>query len=62
MSRLVTDITLDQVDDWFKIGKKVAKSATVPRSKLGGRPLDPTTGKAAVDSTEAPFIPSYRRY
>ncbi len=58
-SRLAAECTLDQIDDYFKIGKKI-DVATVPRSKLGGRVLDPATGGPAVAEVK-PFIPPYKR-
>jgi len=53
------DPTCDQINDWFKIGTQV-KVATIPQSQLGGYPLDPETGRAAVVNYR-PVIPAYRR-
>ena len=61
MSRMCTEVTLEQIDDWFKIGKTV-KVESLPRSKLGGRELDPETGKGVEPSRPDAFIPPYKRY
>ena len=58
-NRLAAECTLDQIDDYFKIGKKV-NIATVSRSRLGGHLLDPSTGGPAVAEVK-PFIPPYKR-
>ena len=58
-NRLISDLSLDQIDDYFKIGKKV-DVVTLPRSRLGGKILDPTTGGPAVAKVQ-PFIPPYKR-
>ena len=60
-TRLGADLTLEQIDDWFRIGKKVSKTETAPRSTLGGRDLDPLTGRAS-EIRDEPFVPSYKRY
>jgi len=54
------DPTCDQINDWFKIGTQV-RVATIPQSQLGGYPLDPETGKAAVVNYR-PICAAYRRY
>jgi len=54
------DPTCDQINDWFKIGTHV-RVATIPQSQLGGYPLDPETGKAAVVNYR-PICAAYRRY
>ena len=54
------DPTCDQINDWFKIGTQV-KVATIPQSQLGGYPLDPETGRAAVVNYR-PVCAAYRRY
>ena len=60
MSRLMgSEPTVDQIHDWFKIGKKIQLD-TVPRSKCGIYPLDPKTGEAAIVQYQ-PYVPSYRR-
>jgi len=55
------DPTCDQINDWFKIGGPRVRVETTPQSVLGGYPLDPDTGKAAVVSYR-PVCSSYRRY
>ncbi|WAR19603.1 TDRD9-like protein [Mya arenaria] len=40
---LIPDITTDQIDDWFKIGKKTPKVVGVRATTVGGRSLDPET-------------------
>ena len=54
------DPTCDQINDWFKIGTQV-RVATIPQSQLGGYPLDPETGKAAVVNYRS-ICAAYRRY
>ena len=54
------DPTCDQINDWFKIGTRV-RVATTPKSKTGGHPLDPETGRAAVVSYR-PVCATYKRY
>jgi len=54
------DPTCDQINDWFKIGTQV-RVATIPQSQLGGYPLDPETGKAAIVNYR-PVCAAYRRY
>jgi len=54
------DPTCDQINDWFKIGTQV-RVATIPQSQLGGFPLDPETGQAAVVNYR-PICAAYRRY
>ena len=62
MSRLVSDLTLDQVDEWFKIGKKAYKDVhTMGRSTTGGRYFDVETQKPK-DVEEIPELQSYHRY
>ncbi|KAL8608263.1 hypothetical protein ACOMHN_042130 [Nucella lapillus] len=50
MSRITSEISLDQIDEWFKFGKLVGSKAksikTVPAGQLQSHPLDPKTGKA----------------
>ena len=58
--RLIADLTLHQVDDFFTIGK-IPEVQTHPRSRLGGRPLDPVTGGPATQKVDH-FIPPYKRY
>lgn len=58
MSRLTAELTLDQIDEWFSIGKsKAIKLASIPAGTLQGRLLDPQTGKAYV-----PEKPNFDRY
>ena len=59
-NRLIEDLTLDQIDDFFKIGK-TPEVATLPRSRLEGRILDPSTGGPAV-ATVQPYVPPYKRF
>ncbi|KAI0215243.1 ATP-dependent RNA helicase TDRD9 [Lamellibrachia satsuma] len=61
MSRMGTEVTLEQIDDWFKIGKKV-KVESLPRSKVGGRELDPDTGRGVQPSRPDVFVPPYKRH
>ncbi|KAK7104950.1 ATP-dependent RNA helicase TDRD9-like [Littorina saxatilis] len=62
---LSTEISLDQIDDWFQIGKKATSSSLngLPAGTLLGRQLDPKTKLAHV--TEEPnfdqYYPSYKR-
>jgi len=61
MSRLVSDITLDQVDEWFKIGQTVYKDVhTLPRSTTSGRYFDPETQQPILVSDQ-PYVPHYHR-
>jgi len=60
MKLMGADPTCDQINDWFKIGTQV-KVATIPQSQLGGYPLDPETGMAAVVSYR-PVRAAYKRY
>lgn len=62
---LTSEISLDQIDEWFQIGKKAATTiTTVPGGKLHGRQLDPRTKQAHVP--EKPnfdqHYPAYKRY
>ncbi len=50
---------LEDYDAWFSIGK-TPNVKTVARSALGGRILDPETGKGAVNR-EIPFVAHYKR-
>jgi len=60
MKLMGADPTCDQINDWFKIGTQV-KVATIPQSQLGGYPLDPETGMAAVVNYR-PVRAAYKRY
>ncbi|XP_077865739.1 ATP-dependent RNA helicase TDRD9-like [Saccoglossus kowalevskii] len=60
MSSLTSDLTLNQIDEWFKIGAPPPKAETIPRSKLQGHYLDPTTGEAYQKRSKS-FIPPYKR-
>lgn len=68
MSRLTTEITLDDIDDWFKIGKESTKKKStvqsVPRSFTGGRDFNPLTGTVhGVQENGFPnHLPPYKRY
>lgn len=59
MSRLNAEMTLEQMDDFFSIGKTPIVESTA-RSKSGGRALDPITGEPSVHRPKT-FIPPYRR-
>ncbi|XP_071078923.1 ATP-dependent RNA helicase TDRD9-like isoform X1 [Haliotis cracherodii] len=67
MSRLTTEITLDDIDDWFKIGKESTKKKStiqsVPRSFTGGRDFNPLTGTVhGVQENDFPnHLPPYKR-
>ena len=64
MSRITAELTLNDIDDWFKVGKKAAsKIASVPCSKTGGRQINPKTGEPCVRTfnTDA-FVPQYKRW
>ncbi|KAK7505535.1 hypothetical protein BaRGS_00003280 [Batillaria attramentaria] len=64
MSRLHGEITLDQIDDWFKIGKEAtSKVVTIPAGSLAGRPLDPRTGQPAKaqEPNYDRYYPAYKR-
>ena len=60
MERLTEELTLDQIDDFFTIGK-TPKVHSLPKSRTGGRPLDPVTGKPVVSQPTPQFIPPYKR-
>ncbi|XP_077997158.1 ATP-dependent RNA helicase TDRD9-like [Glandiceps talaboti] len=60
MSHLTGDISIEQIDEWFKIGVGKPKATTIPRSKLQGHYLDPETGDA-YRKRETTFIPNFRR-
>ncbi|XP_060080350.1 ATP-dependent RNA helicase TDRD9-like, partial [Ylistrum balloti] len=62
MNRLLTEISLDTADEWFKIGKKAYKDVhTFSKSKTGGTSdFDIVTQKPRVVNEE-PYIPSYNR-
>ena len=59
MSRLTAEITPDQIDDWFRIGKKTVKVQSVARSTTGGRFYDPETLKPAKPKVQE--VPHYKR-
>ena len=65
MSRLTTEMTLDDIDDWFTIGKKSTKQSsvkTVPRSKTGGRYFDVKSQQQIVpEPTAETYVPHYQR-
>ena len=61
---LTSEISLDQIDEWFHIGKKATATVTsIPAGKLHGRQLDVKTQQAHVP--EKPnfeqYYPPYRR-
>ncbi|XP_021341941.1 putative ATP-dependent RNA helicase TDRD9 [Mizuhopecten yessoensis] len=62
MNRLVSEISLDAADEWFKIGKKAYKDVhTFSKSKTGGSSdFDLVTQKPRVVNEET-YIPSYLR-
>ncbi|XP_076442541.1 ATP-dependent RNA helicase TDRD9-like [Babylonia areolata] len=66
MSFLTSEISLDQIDDWFQYGRTAASKSstmkTVPAGQLLGRPLDPDTGKAYQykDTASENILPAYR--
>lgn len=45
---LIPEITAEQIDDFFKVGRKKTKVVGVKASTTGGRILDPKTMKPAV--------------
>jgi len=55
-----SELTCDQINDWFKIGGPPIHIATVPQSKLGGNLLNPNTGGPAVVEHRQ-VLPSYKR-
>ncbi|KAL5008137.1 hypothetical protein ScPMuIL_013718 [Solemya velum] len=62
MSRLTGEITLEHIDDWFKIGKKkTAPIQSVSRSATGGRCFDPSSSKPRVLTEPSQFVPHYKR-
>ncbi|XP_023931782.1 ATP-dependent RNA helicase TDRD9-like, partial [Lingula anatina] len=60
MSRLGAELTLEQVDDWFRIGRAVPKVQTVPRSKSGGRELN--QNMQPIVKPARPYVPRYKRH
>ncbi|XP_074645257.1 ATP-dependent RNA helicase TDRD9-like [Tubulanus polymorphus] len=58
MSRTVQDLTLEQIDDWFAIGKTV-KAETHSRSVSGGKPLD-EKGQPCDPEVYKPIAPAYK--
>ncbi|KAK3092629.1 hypothetical protein FSP39_005160 [Pinctada imbricata] len=65
MSRLTSELTLDDIDDWFKIGKKSTSKSnikTAPRSITGGRNFDVKSQKPIVAAPlQETYVPSYQR-
>lgn len=59
--RLCEDLTLDQVHDYFTVGKRITDVNTIPMSKLEGYRLNPETGEAARPTFRT-VMPSYKRY
>jgi hypothetical protein len=57
---MIPEITPDQIDDWFKIGKKTSKIKTVPKSFTGGRAIDPIT--LQPKQPQHHHIPHYKRF
>ena len=60
--RVGQDVTLEQIDAWFQIGKELPKAKTVSRSKCQGRLLDPHTGNLAEPTSIQADTPHFRRY
>lgn len=57
---LIPEITTDQIDDWFKIGKKSAqKVKAVKASTTGGRSIDPDTLQPVEARPD--YVPHYKR-
>ena len=56
---LLPDITPEQIDDWFKIGKKTAPIKGVKATTTGGRCLDPETLRPI--EPERQHVPHYKR-
>lgn len=58
---MIPEITPDQIDGWFKIGKSTAttKIQSVPKSSTGGRALDPGTMKPKTPQQYR--VPHYKR-
>ena len=59
MDSICGEITLEQVDDWFRIGKTV-KVKTIPASKTRGRLLD-SDAKPICFPNERQYVPPYKR-
>lgn len=58
MNRLTAELTLNEIDEWFNIGKKAALNIpSISAGSLAGRCLDPKTGQAV-----APEKPNFDRY
>jgi hypothetical protein len=61
MSRLIAELTLEEIDDWFTIGAKSVKNTkTVARSATGGRFFDPETQSARAPPENA-SVPTYQQ-
>ncbi len=56
MNRLVADVTLENIDDWFSIGKKITNVETIQRTSQHTR--DKIQSEAAKEKS---FIPPYKR-
>lgn len=61
MSNYRRDITLDQIDSWFTIGKKITEVPSVPRGKRKGLRADPST-QTVIEGRQHGFVPPYKRY
>ena len=59
MNRLAAPLGLEHVDSFFSLNKKV-KINTVSGTTLGGKRLDPKTGKAATSDVKEATITSQR--
>ena len=57
---LAPDITPEQIDDWFKIGKKAIKREGIPKSSTKGRLYDPVTRKPREQPSH--YVPHYKRF
>ncbi|KAL4238351.1 ATP-dependent RNA helicase tdrd9 [Mactra antiquata] len=56
---MIPEITPDQIDDWFRIGKTAPKMKALPQSSTGGRALDAATMKPKVPKQQP--VPHYKR-
>ena len=57
---LIPEISAEQIDDWFKIGKKSVKVTGVKKSTTGGRSYDPETLQPR-EVREHRHVPHYKR-
>ncbi|XP_064600454.1 ATP-dependent RNA helicase TDRD9-like isoform X1 [Liolophura sinensis] len=61
MAHFGGDITLDQIDSWFTIGKKITEAPSVPRGKRKGLRTDPST-QTVIQGRQHGFVPPYKRH